>query len=179
MPDQTEQDRISQLRNFHLDAALVLTILRESREISRVSYECSDKDGEEGRTMGQARYLDDVASSPARQLNRDSLTVLQLDEDISAEVPHLGLMPLDTPLPLRSLGDNSRDLHGRHDAHEIEEDEDEPTDTHIEMVLDMEGVSIDDPVRMYLREIGRVTLLTADQEVALAKRMEKGECLAK
>ena len=38
-----------------------------------------------------------------------------------------------------------------------------------------DGVTIDDPVRMYLKEIGRVPLLTADQEVELAKRMENGD----
>src|SRR5439155_7756633 len=36
------------------------------------------------------------------------------------------------------------------------------------------GVGTDDPVRLYLREIGRVPLLTADAEIALAKRMERG-----
>jgi RNA polymerase primary sigma factor len=35
--------------------------------------------------------------------------------------------------------------------------------------------SLDDPVRMYLREIGRVPLLSAEQEIALAKRMERGK----
>ncbi|HEY7975023.1 MAG TPA: sigma-70 factor domain-containing protein, partial [Ktedonobacterales bacterium] len=35
--------------------------------------------------------------------------------------------------------------------------------------------SLDDPVRMYLREIGRVPLLSAAQEIALAKRMERGK----
>ncbi|MFC6207859.1 MULTISPECIES: RNA polymerase sigma factor RpoD [Levilactobacillus] len=41
------------------------------------------------------------------------------------------------------------------------------------------GVKINDPVRMYLKEIGRVNLLTADEEVALALRIEKGEEAAK
>ncbi len=42
---------------------------------------------------------------------------------------------------------------------------------------DLASVSIDDPVRMYLREIGRVSLLSAQEEVLLAKQMERRECL--
>lgn len=41
------------------------------------------------------------------------------------------------------------------------------------------GVKINDPVRMYLKEIGRVQLLTADQEVALALKIEQGDQEAK
>jgi len=58
---------------------------------------------------------------------------------------------------------------------EEEEDEDEGG-------LDLsvpKGVGIDDPVRMYLKEIGKVDLLTADEEVMLAKRMEQGDDWAK
>ncbi len=47
-----------------------------------------------------------------------------------------------------------------------------PTDLKDTAIL--EGVSIDDPVRMYLKEIGRVPLLVGEDEVKLAKRMDKG-----
>ena len=42
-----------------------------------------------------------------------------------------------------------------------------------------DGISIEDPVRMYLKEIGKVQLLTADEEIDLAKRMEQGDSAAK
>ena len=42
-----------------------------------------------------------------------------------------------------------------------------------------EGVNIEDPVRMYLKEIGKVDLLSAEDEIELAKRMEQGDEEAK
>ena len=42
-----------------------------------------------------------------------------------------------------------------------------------------DGISIEDPVRMYLKEIGKVPLLSAEEEIALAQAMEKGDERAK
>jgi len=53
---------------------------------------------------------------------------------------------------------------------EIEEEEETEVDLSVP-----EGIAIDDPVRMYLKEIGKVPLLNSEQEVALAKRIEAGD----
>lgn len=69
----------------------------------------------------------------------------------------------------------------------IPDDEDEDADEDIDMSdeedIDMEnidlsvpdGISIEDPVRMYLKEIGKVPLLSADDEIILAQKMEAGD----
>ena len=73
-----------------------------------------------------------------------------------------------------------------------DDDDDEPDDIMLEVDDDVEdvdvehidltvpdGVSIEDPVRMYLKEIGKVPLLSAEEEIELAQRMENGDEEAK
>ena len=69
------------------------------------------------------------------------------------------------------LLDNDMDMDGMEDEEEVELDK-------IDLSVP-EGVSIEDPVRMYLKEIGKVSLLSADEEIELANRMEKGDEAAK
>ncbi|MHC1723633.1 MAG: RNA polymerase sigma factor RpoD [Aminipila sp.] len=71
----------------------------------------------------------------------------------------------------------------------IEQDENDDVDDIIAVSddsseIDLEatlpkGIAVDDPVRMYLKEIGKVPLLSADEEIELAKKMEQGDDEAK
>lgn len=62
---------------------------------------------------------------------------------------------------------------------EAEEEETEKENVETEEVSAPEGIEVDDPVRMYLKEIGRVRLLVAAEEIDLAQRIEAGQEEAK
>src|SRR6202047_687149 len=97
-------------------------------------------------------------------------------DDILAGFPDVELHP-DQPFRIcnvfRDMGIEVSD--GEKDFEEVVEIDDDLIAT----IEAMDSVSLDDPVRMYLKEIGRVALLKAEQEVTLAKAIEAGDDDAK
>ena len=105
------------------------------------------------------------------------LADVQLDEEKTEKVIDLEASGVDV---LR-ISDDKDDADDDALILELEESGEVPDEDEIENIdLSVpDGVSIDDPVRMYLKEIGKVPLLSADEEVELAKRMENGDIEAK
>jgi RNA polymerase primary sigma factor len=97
----------------------------------------------------------------------DDEELKKLEEEVLSDVnPNLDL-------------DSDVDLMEDPDAAALEEEETEANDTSLDPVDLLEGVGTEDPVRMYLKEIGTVQLLSPEEEYTLAIRKQQGDEEAK
>jgi len=126
---------------------------------------------EKGKKRGMITYTEIMNTFDNVDIDKD-----QIDELYE----HLASMGIDVVGGKEELdidSDIDVDLEGVEIEAELEED---VPDENIEEDLSfLKGINIDDPVRMYLKEIGKVPLLTGDEEIKLAQRMEDGDEEAK
>ncbi|MBR1628752.1 MAG: RNA polymerase sigma factor RpoD [Lachnospiraceae bacterium] len=113
------------------------------------------------------------------RLAKGKRNVLEYGE-ISDHLKQLELTPEEQEKVLEYLESKHIDVlrTGEPDDDILLEDDDEIRIEELDLTVP-DGISIEDPVRMYLKEIGKVPLLTADEEIELAQRMEKGDSKAK
>ena len=104
-----------------------------------------------------------MASGRDNSITEGEFDLLMVEKDVSPETTERLLAKLQS-IKIKIVPDS-------------EDDEDDPVDDGI--VSASEEISVDDSVRMYLKEIGKIPLLNADQERDLAQRMQDGEKDAK
>ena len=125
-----------------------------------ISKESMDKLIEKGKKRGMITYTEIMNTFDNVDIDKD-----QIDELYE----HLATMGIDVVGEKEELDlDSDIDL-------EVDLEEDIPDENIEEDLSFLKGINIDDPVRMYLKEIGKVPLLTGDEEIALAQRMEDGD----
>ncbi len=151
---------------------------------------------EKAKNTGSIKYKTIVESLKSYEIDSDTF------DDVLQKVRNANIEILDFASKINTFDDGAEDdfelmkfenieQFANLNIHEDDADFfDEPSDFELEKEeledfiddmkdLSLEGISIDDPVRMYLKEIGKVPLLSSEEERAIAKRMEEGDETAK
>lgn len=136
--------------------------MKDEKDFEKLKAEGIKELIEKGKKRGNLTYNEVNNALEGIELNPDQI------EEIYELFSSVGIDLVPDASEIETLEEEPLDLEQEEDENEVDLDLTVP-----------EGVGIDDPVRMYLKEIGRVSLLSADEEIELAQRMEKGDEEAK
>jgi RNA polymerase primary sigma factor len=121
------------------------------------------------RKKAAIRELLDLGKKKGSLTNQE---ILDITEEIDFDAEQMEKL-------FETLENCGVEIVGGFDDPEINDIDFEEDAADLDLTLAAEGIAIDDPVRMYLKEIGKVPLLTPDEEIELAQKMSQGDVNAK